>query len=164
MKKGFFGSTLLLLCIAMLGCIGLAYVPSRQIATIPAGTQERLSFKVDLPKRSHSWEIGLWPSSERTNIADLAGKHLVARLTNVSERKLTLSPGVSSAFKWMPTVQPGQSIVVHDAAIATAAQMMCLFGCDTHEHGVSFVLNLEFRPPVRLEKPMTVVARGRDAL
>jgi len=41
--------------------------------------------------------------------------------------------------------------------------MTRLFGCDTQAHGVSFQLNLEFRPPVRI-KSRTIRARGRDAL
>lgn len=92
-------STLLLMSIVVVGCIGLAHVPSKEIADIPAGPHEALSFQVDLPKRSHSWEIGLWPSTGGTNIGDLAGNHLVVKLTNVSDRKLTLSPGVSSPFE-----------------------------------------------------------------
>lgn len=164
MTKGFIYWTLLLLCIAMIGCMGLAYVPSMEIAAIPAGTHEALSFEVDLPKQRQSWEIGLWPSTGGTNIADMVGKHLVAKLTNLTDRELTLSPGVSSAFKWKPIVSPGQSIVVFDGPIQSHAQMTCLFGCDTQEHGVTFQLNLEFRQSVRLEKKMTVLARVRDAL
>jgi hypothetical protein len=163
MSKGFLCATLLL-CIGMIGCIGLAHVPSRQIAAIPAGAQEQLSLKVDLPKHSASWEIGLWPSAGATNIADLGGKHLVARLTNVSDRKLSLTPGVGSAFEKRLIVAPGQSVVVSDAVIKSHAQMTSLFGCDTHEHGVSFQLNLQFRPPVQIQEPINVRARGRDAL
>lgn len=148
----------------MIGCIGLAYVPSRGIATIPAGTYEQLSLKVDLPKNSASWEIGLWPATGGTNIVDLAGKHLVAKVTNVSDRKLKLSPGVSSPFDRDLIVTPGQTVVVCDALMKSLAQIACLFGCNTKEHGVSFELNLEFRPPVRIQERITVRARGRDAL
>ena len=157
-------SMLLLMCVGMTGCIGLAYVPSRQIAAIPVGTHETLSFKVELPKSAHSWEIGLWPSRGGTNIADIAGKYLVARVTNVSNRKLTLSPGVSSQFERVLVVEPGQDVVVYDAPMKSLAQIIRLFGCDTHEHGVSFQLNLQFRPPVQIQEPINVRARGRDAL
>ncbi len=164
MNRGLFCATLVVLGIMLAGCIHLGYMPSREIATIPAGTQEQLTFKVDLPKSSASWEIGLWPTGGGTNIAELAGKHVFVQLANVSDRELTLSAGVSSAFKWMPTVPPGQSLVVFDAPIKSYAQMTRLFGCNAQEHGVSFLLTLEFRPTVHLERPITVVARGRDAL
>ena len=164
MNKELLCSTLLLLCIMMIGCIGLAYVPSREIAAIPAGPHETLSFQADLPKRSHSWEIGLWPPTGGTNIGDLAGKHLVVKLTNTSDRKLALSPGVSSPFERVLILTPGQTVLVCDAPMKSLAQITCLFGCTTREHGVSFQLNLEFRPPVRIQERITVRARGRDAL
>jgi hypothetical protein len=164
MNKKLLCSTLLLMCVGMTGCIGLISVPSRGIAAIPTGTHEALSFQVDLPKRSHSWEIGLWPSTGGTNIGDLTGRHLVAKVTNASDRKLTFSPGVSSPFERVLIVLPGQTVVVCDAPMKSLAQVTCLFGCDAHEHAVSFQLNFEFHPPVRIHERMTVRARGRDAL
>jgi len=164
MNKGFLWPTLLLLCIGTIGCLSLAYVPTRKIAVIPAGAHEQLSLKVDLPKHSASWEIGLWPATGETNIANFAGKHLVAKVTNRSKRSLTLSPGVSSPFSSVLIVTPGQSVVVCDAPVKSLAQIALLFGCNTREHSASVHLNLEFRPTLQLEKQLTVLARGRDAL
>jgi len=161
--KGLY-STLLLLCFMMIGCIGLAYVPSREIAVIPAGPQKTLSFQVELPRHLHSWEIGLWPATGETNISNLAGNHLVARVTNNSDRNLTLSPGVSSPFEKVLIVTRGQTVLVCDGPMKSLAQITRLFGCDTHEHGVSFQMNLEFRPPVLFQERTIVRARGRDAL
>lgn len=164
MNKRVLCSTLLLLCIVIIGCAGLVHVPSKEIAAIPPGTHETLSFQVDLPKRAHSWEIGLWPSSGGTNIGDVAGKHLMSRLTNVSDRNLTVTPGVSSSFERRLIVAPGQSVVVSNGVIKSHAQITSLFGCNTHQHAVSFRLDLEFRPPVQIQERMTLRARGRDAL
>lgn len=164
MNKGLLWVSLLLLCITMIGCIGLAYIPSREIAALSAGPHEGLSFQVQLPKRSHSWEIGLWPSTGGTNIGGLTAKHLVAKVTNASDRKLTLSPGLSSPFERVVIVPPGQSVLVCDGPVQSLAQITRLFGCDTHEHGVSFQLKLEFRPPVQIQERIAVRARGRDAL
>jgi hypothetical protein len=162
MNKGFLCSMLLFPCIVMTACIGFIDTHNRQIGIIPAGTHGQLSFEVNLPRRSTSWEVGLWPRG--TNIADFAGRHVVAKLTNLSERNLTLSPGLTSPYDKVLSVIPSQTVVVCDGPVKSLAHLHLLFGCNTRQHGVSFQLNLEFRPPVRVQKQMTLLARGRDAL
>jgi len=99
-----------------------------------------------------------------TNITGLAGQNLIVKVTNLSTEELRVSPGPKSPFDRELILQPSQSGTVHDAPIVSLAQIVGLFGCDTHEHAVSFLVNLEFRPPLRLERQMKILAQGRDAL
>jgi hypothetical protein len=154
----------LVLAVGLSGCIGLGYVPSREISVLPPGKHEAVSLSVQLPKRAHSWEVGLWPSPTATNATDFVGRHLKAEVTNESDQPLVLSPGVRSPFDRPLTLAPGATAVVHDEAVIGAPELLRLFGCDTQYRLASFKLALHFEPAVVTRTPTDILAQGRDAL
>lgn len=148
--------------LVIVGCVPL-HVPTRKLGFIAPGSHDQVAFRVDLPKSSWSWEIGFWPGSTSSNLSGLLGQHIVARLSNVSDQSLTLSPGIRSPVDRMLVIPPEGDALVFDGVVQSLAQATCLFGCDTSERKASFLLSLDFQPPLHTSAGVTVVARGRDA-
>jgi len=147
------------------GCIGLLYTPTRGIGTITAGVHTNISLQVSLPKRAHSWEVGLWPvSGSSTNLGGLIGEHLTVRVTNLTKDDLVISNGVPMTNEVHFIVTPGKTSTLFEGTLSRVAQFHCLFGCNTHLHGVSFRLEIDFSPAIDLHESVQIAARGRDAI
>jgi hypothetical protein len=90
---------------------------------------------------------------------------LTVRITNLGKEAVRLSPGVLVADKQRPLVLASeQTATVLEGTPVRAAQVQCLFGCDTDRRDASLLVVLDFSPAMELNELVILGARGRDAL